>query len=167
MSMMITLVVALDRNGLIGRAGDLPWRLPADLAHFKKVTLGKPILMGRKTFASIGRPLPGRRNVVLTRNDEFSAEGVDVCHSIEQVQELLAGAGEIMVIGGAEIYRAFLPLAGRMVVTLVDGAFEGDTWFPAWPPGADWCCRGREQREADGKNPHAMEFLWLEKVEKK
>jgi dihydrofolate reductase len=165
--MMITLVVALDRNGLIGRAGELPWRLPADLAHFKHVTMGKPIVMGRKTFASIGRPLPGRRNVVVTRNVDFTAEGVEVCHSVEQVRELLAGAGEVMVIGGAVIYRAFMPQAGRMVVTLVEGDFEGDTWFPAWPLGEEWTCRKRERREADGKNPHAMEYLWLEKLEKK
>lgn len=164
--MMITIVVALDRNGLIGRAGALPWRLPADLAHFKTITLGKPVVMGRKTFASIGRPLPGRRNVVMTRDEGFSAEGVEVVHSVDAVIRALADAGEIMIIGGAEIYRAFLPRAGRMVVTLVDAVFEGDTWFPAWPPGEGWAIRGRERRAADAKNPQAMEFLWFEKVEK-
>lgn len=164
--MTITFVVALDRNGLIGRAGDLPWRLPADLARFKHITMGKPVVMGRKTYASIGRPLPGRRNVVMTRDPDFRAEGIEVGHSVDEVVELLKDAEEVMIIGGAEIYRAFMAIVDRMHITLVDEGFEGDTWFPVWPPGEAWSCRARERRPADDKNQHDMEFLCWERVEK-
>ena len=156
--MRVSLVVAMSADRLIGQGGGLPWRLPADLRHFKSITMGKPILMGRKTHESIGKPLPGRENIVLTRDRSFRAEGCRVVHSIE---EALAAAGandELMVIGGAEIYRAFLDRADRMYMTLVEGEFRGDTHFPPYDEQA-WKEVERESHEADEKNPYAFTFL--------
>lgn len=123
---------------VIGRAGLLPWRLPADLKRFKKLTLGKPVLMGRRTFASLRKPLPGRTNIVLTRDPAFAAEGVLVVHDVEQAlaaAERVAGPdGELMVIGGAEVYQLFLPRADRLYLTEVQGVFPGDTYFPTFDP---------------------------------
>jgi len=166
--MMLSLIVALDQNGLIGRGGGLPWHLPADLKHFKAVTMGKPVIMGRKTYASIGRPLPGRQNMILTRQAGFTADGCEVFSKVEDVMTALhdRGAGEAVVIGGADIYRAFMPQVRRMYITLVDGVFTGDTWFPAWPPGAGWHEKSREKREPDDKNMHTMAFIVVEKLEK-
>jgi dihydrofolate reductase len=128
----------MSSNGVIGRNNALPWRLAGDLSHFKRVTLGKPVLMGRKTWESIGRPLPGRANIVITRQDGYVAEGAQVVKTFDEAVELAtgiagdAGAGELMVIGGAEIYRLALPRAARLYVTEVHAEVEGDTFFPAW-----------------------------------
>lgn len=136
----LAIIVAVAENGVIGRENDLPWRIPGDMKYFKQVTMGKPIIMGRKTWESIGRPLPGRRNIVITRNASFHAEGADVVPSLEEAVALAgnlaaaAGVDEAIVIGGAEIYRAALPLAGRLYITEVHASVEGDAVLPA----VDW-----------------------------
>jgi dihydrofolate reductase len=128
---MISMIAAHDRNRLIGRDNDMPWHLPADLAFFKKTTMGHPVLMGRKTYESIGRPLPGRRNLVLTTDETYEAPGCTVIHSLDELGALnLPADEEVFVIGGAQIYRALLPVADRLYLTEIDAAFEGDTYFP-------------------------------------
>jgi dihydrofolate reductase len=156
--MRISLVVAMSKDRVIGNENALPWHLSADLKRFKAITMGKPILMGRKTHESIGRPLPGRENIVVTRNKDYSAPGCVVVTSVEQGMTAAAGAEELMVIGGAEIYRQMLPLADRMYVTMVHGSFAGDAFFPGWEP-PDWKETSREEHQADEKNPHAYTFL--------
>jgi dihydrofolate reductase len=159
----LSLIVALDGNGLIGRGGDLPWRLPADLKHFKRITLGKPVIMGRKTAESLGRPLPGRDNLVLTRNPGWRAGGFHVCAGMEDLVAAVGSAPEAMVIGGADIYRLLLPRTSRAYVTLVDGIFSGDTWFPEWPL-RGWRETRREERPSDDANPWGMVFLEYERL---
>jgi dihydrofolate reductase len=158
---LVSLVVAMAENGVIGNANRLPWHLPADLRHFKSVTWGKPLLMGRKTFDSIGKALPGRRNLVLTRNREFQAEGVEVVASLDEALAATRNDEELMVIGGAEIFRKVLPIADRMYVTRVHAAIAGDTRFPAVDWNA-WKCLSRSQQRADEKNAHDLTFLVLE-----
>ena len=137
---IISLVVAVTRNGVIGRDGDLPWRLSSDLKRFKQLTLGKPVVMGRKCYASIGKPLPGRPNIVITRDQSFSGDGLHVVHSFEEgmaIAEALAaeiGVGEICVIGGGEIYRLAMPVADVLYVTHIDVEIHGDTHFPEIDP---------------------------------
>jgi dihydrofolate reductase len=126
----ISLIVATSANNVIGVDGGLPWRLPEDLARFKAVTMGKPVIMGRATFESIGRALPGRRSIVLTRQADFAAEGCDVVPTIEAAIEAAGDAEEIMVIGGGEIYRQFLPMADRIYLTRLQAEIDGDTRFP-------------------------------------
>lgn len=127
----ITLIAAMARDRAIGRAGTMPWHLPEDLRHFRARTWGKPILMGRRTYASIGRPLPGRRNLVLTRDPAALPPGVEGFRSLEEALRASAGAEELMVIGGGEIYRALLPIADRLVLTEIDLQVpDADTWFP-------------------------------------
>ena len=160
--MNLTLVVAAAENDVIGRDGDLPWRLPADLAHFKQVTMGHPIVMGRRTWESIGRPLPGRENIVVSRNPDYVAEGVRVAGSlgeaIDHARRL--GASELMVIGGAGLYAAALPEASRILLTRVHAEVPGDTKMP--PINADeWEVAGVRKRAADDRNPHAMSFIEL------
>ena len=139
--MKLAILVAIAANGVIGRDGGLPWRLSSDLRRFKADTMGKPIVMGRKTWASIGRPLPGRLNIVVTRDRGFQAEGAEIAGSLEEAITLatvrarcMAGADEICVIGGGEIYRQALPLADRLYVTHVLAEIPGDTFFPAIDP---------------------------------
>jgi dihydrofolate reductase len=126
----LNLIVATERHNGIGINNALPWRLPEDLAFFKRTTTGHPILMGRKTFESIGRPLPNRRNIVITRNPDWQHEGVDTASSLQQAADL-AGDGEVFVIGGAQIYADALPLASRLIVTEIDADFACDAFFPA------------------------------------
>jgi dihydrofolate reductase len=133
----ITLVVAYTRNRVIGRDNQMPWHLPGDLAHFKRTTLGRPILMGRKTWESIGRPLPGRQNIVITRNASYDAVGATVVGSLDAALTAAANADEIFVIGGAEIFKDALGRASRLVATEIDADIDGDTWFPALP-GNEW-----------------------------
>lgn len=131
---IISLIVAAAHDGVIGREGGMPWHLPADLRHFKALTLGKPVLMGRKTLQSIGRPLPGRRNIVISRDQGFRPHGVETARSLDEAIRMAGeGCGEIMVIGGGEIYRAALPLARRIYLTEIDMAVTGDTHFPDLP----------------------------------
>ncbi len=128
----ITLIAALGANQVIGRDGQMPWHLPEDLAHFKATTMGHPLLMGRATFASIGRPLPGRRTIVLTRNPEWHHADVEVAHSFPAALTLVGPADEVFVAGGGQVYAEALPWAHRMVLTEVDGEPDGDTYFPPW-----------------------------------
>jgi len=130
----ISIIAAMAKNRVIGRQNQLPWRLPADLSHFKGLTVGKTIVMGRKTFDSIGRALPHRRNIVLTRDTQFSAPGCEVFHDFEAVLQL-SDIDEMMVIGGAQLYQLALPLADRLYITLIDRDFEGDVFFPDWDEG--------------------------------
>ena len=152
---MFTLIAAMDRNRLIGANNELPWRLPADLWHFKACTLGKPVLMGRKTCESLPFALPGRQNLVLTHNPGFARDGFQRVESEELMQW---PAEEVMVIGGATVYRQFLPLASRLLITHIDHEFSGDTWFPAWDPD-QWQVVSRISHPADEKNPWACEFV--------
>lgn len=160
--MKIVLVAALDRNGLIGRGDTLPWRLPADLRHFKALTLGKPVLMGRRTFESIGRPLPGRRNLVLSRDPDFHPEGVIVVPDLAAARAAAGDAEELMVIGGANVYAQLLDLADRMELTEIDHAFEGDVYFPAFDRNA-WKVVKVETHAPDAENPWPYRFLTLER----
>lgn len=134
---VLTLVAAKASNGVIGINNSLPWHLPEDLKHFKAVTLGKPVLMGRKTYDSIGRPLPGRRNIVITRQADWQAEGVEVAHSLEQALAMAAGVAEVCLIGGAELYRQALSVADCLRLTEIAEAFAGDAYFPE-VSAADW-----------------------------
>lgn len=150
----ISCVVATARNRVIGRAGTIPWRLPEDLKHFKRVTLGHPVIMGRKTFESIlsalGKPLTGRENIVVTRAADYSPAGVRVAHSLEEALAAAGNAAEICVIGGAEIYALALPLAQRLYCTEIHADFEGDTFFPALET-SQWTVSSREPcTSADG-----------------
>ena len=129
---MISLIVAHDKNRVIGYENKMPWHLPGDLQYFKEMTMGKPIIMGRKTFESIGRPLPGRRNIVITRNENYNADGIEVVSSLDEALQLTKDAGETMVIGGEQIFRLALPLADRLYITLIDVEFKGDTYFPKY-----------------------------------
>lgn len=154
---MISLIAALDDNRLIGRDNALPWRLPNDLKFFKRSTLDKIVLMGRKTWDSLGRPLPQRDNWVLTRDRGFAPEGARVFHDLAQA---LAAAGEreLVIIGGAELYRQALPRVGRMYLTEVHGRFEGDAWFPEFDAAA-WREIAREDHPADEKHACAYSFV--------
>ena len=160
--MQLALIAALDRNRLIGRDNALPWHLPADLQHFKRLTLGKPVLMGRRTWESLGRPLPGRRHIVLSRDPAFRAEGATVVGSLDAALEAAGDAAEAMVIGGAAFYATMLPRARRLYLTEVDGEFDGDAWFPALDP-AQWREVARECHAADAKNAHGYCFVTLER----
>ncbi len=156
----ITIVAAMGRNGGIGFKGRMPWHLPAELAHFKRTTLGKPVVMGRKTWESIGRALPGRQNLVVTRNDAFRAEGADVVGSLVEAIEAAAG-DEVMIIGGGELYRQAMPLASRLVLTTIDLEPECDTWFPAWDT-AEWVLVSSERVPADERNDTGFEVSeWM------
>jgi dihydrofolate reductase len=155
-------VVAMARNGVIGRDGGLPWRLPDDLRRFKAITMGKPILMGRRTFESLRRPLPGRENIVLTRAMNWTAEGVSVVHSLDEALEAAGAATEVMVIGGAEIYALAWPRLDRLELTEVHGEVEGDTRLDVFDP-ADWREAARERHPADGRHALPFSFVTLER----
>ena len=150
--------MARARNGAIGKDGDLPWRLSDDLKHFKATTLGKPVVMGRRTWESIGRPLPGRTNIVITRDTAYTAEGCVVVHSLDEAIRAAGEAAEVMIIGGGEIYREALPSVDRIYMTLVHARIEGDTFFPEFPPD-DWQIIEQSRHTADDKNQYAHSFL--------
>lgn len=158
----ITLVAAMARNRAIGLDGRMPWHLPGELQHFKSVTMGKPIVMGRKTWESIGRPLPGRQNIVISRNQNYFAEGAECCTSLQRALEIADG-DEVMVIGGGELYRQALPLADRMILTVVDCEPAADTFFPPWES-TDWQEVSRQTKPADERNAHACEVLELRRT---
>jgi dihydrofolate reductase len=159
---LITLVVAVADNGVIGRDNALPWHLPADLRHFKQVTMGKPIVMGRRTFESIGKPLPGRQNIVVTRDPNYQPDGVIVVHGVDAALDAAAEAPEIMIIGGAELFRLFLPRAGRIHLTCVHSDIEGDVRWPDLDP-REWEAVARERYEADDRHAYSMTFEVWEK----
>lgn len=163
--MRLSLIVAVAKNRVIGNKNEMPWHLPADFAYFKKITTGHPIIMGRKTFESIGRPLPGRRNIVVSRNPAFRAGGIEMVASLEQAInacEKQSNCTEVFVIGGATLYAEALPRVDRVYLTEVDAAPDGDTLFPVLDKN-QWREISRERREADEKNIHAMEFVVLER----
>jgi len=156
----VTLIAALASNGAIGLAGKMPWHLPGELKHFKEATMGKPIVMGRKTWESIGRPLPGRHNIIVTRDQEFQAEGCDVVRSLEEAFRVARGL-EVMIIGGGQLYAQAMPLATRMILTEIDHTPEADTWFPEWDRSA-WQSVGSRNVHADAQNPFSytvQEFI--------
>jgi dihydrofolate reductase len=157
MSQEVVLIYARAANGTIGQGGALPWRIPTDLKRFKALTMGKPMIMGRKTFESFGKPLPGRRHIVLTRRQDWHAEGAEVVHDLDAALAL-AGEGEIAVVGGAEIYRLTLPLADRIELTEVHADFAGDTVMPELGP--DWRETARDEHPAEDGRP-AFAFVTL------
>ena len=156
--MIVSIIAAMDRNRLIGNNNQLPWHLPADLAHFKQVTMGKPVIMGRKTYESIGRPLPGRANIVLSRDQGFQAEGVITADSLTKAIELAGDAKEVMIIGGSSIYELALPIADQLYLTYVDNSFEGDAWFPEFDL-AQWQLVDEQAHQADERNNSDYRFV--------
>ncbi|HPE59320.1 MAG: type 3 dihydrofolate reductase [Thiothrix sp.] len=160
---MYALIVAMTPTRVIGLRGGMPWHLPADLAWFRQNTLGKPVVMGRRTWESLGRALPGRRNIVVSRSRGFQAPGAEVVSSPEAVEALSGAAPEVMIIGGAQLYDCFLPLAQRIYLTLVHAQLQGDTRFPDTLDDRLWQERRRLEREADAKNPYPCTFLVLER----
>ena len=157
---LVSIVVAADEQGGIGRDGGLPWHLPEDLKRFKALTMGKPMVMGRRTWDSIGRPLPGRRSLVVSRQPGFTAPGAEVFGSLEAALAAAAPAAETCVIGGAEIYAQALSRAGLIHLTRVHASAGADTFFPALDP-ADWEEIAREDRPADARHACALSFLTL------
>ena len=160
--MRISLIAALARNRVIGRDNQLPWRLSADLKHFKSLTMGKSIVMGRKTWESIGKPLPGRTNIVVTRDSDFSAEGCSVVYSIEEALVAAEGGEEVMIMGGANLYAQLLPRADRLYLTEVQADVSGDAWFPEIVE-AQWQELDRESHHADENNEFDYDFVVLER----
>jgi dihydrofolate reductase len=161
---MLNLIVAVAKGNVIGLGGKMPWHLPAELAYFKQVTMGHPVIMGRKTFDSIGRPLPGRRNLVVTGNPDWRHDGVEVHASIESAIAAVGGL-EAFVIGGATLYEAALPLAQRVYLTAIDATVDGDTFFPELSV-QDWQEVSRQRRQKDEKNAHDVDFIVLERTDK-
>lgn len=160
---MISLIVAASTNNVIGVRGELPWRLSSDLKRFKALTMGKPIVMGRLTHESIGRPLPGRQNIVITRQTGYEASGCDVVPSIAAAIEAAGDAEEIMIIGGSHIYQEFLPLADRIYLTRVQADIEGDVFLPELIA-EEWREIAREQCAADDTNDYDVVFATLERL---
>lgn len=167
--MRLSMIVAQAQNRVIGRENKLPWYLPGDLKYFKQVTMGKPVIMGRKTYESIGKPLPGRLNVVITRDTAYRLEGAKVVHSLAEAIELsesqafIDGVEEAMIIGGEQIYAQALPLAERLYVTQVHAEVEGDAYFPALLL-SEWDELGRDDFKAEGPNPFDYSFVVYQRV---
>ncbi len=160
--MTISLVVAASINNVIGSDGGLPWHLPDDLRHFKQLTTGKPVVMGRKTFESIGRPLPDRRNIVMTRDPDYAARGCDVVASVSAALDLVGDADEVMIIGGGQVYRDFLAHADRIYLTRVQADLVGDTFFPEIDEAA-WQLVSCEHHAADEKHGYAFDVMAFER----
>ncbi len=154
--MTLSIIAAVDQNYIIGNGKNIPWHLPADFAYFKKTTMGAPVIMGRTTFESIGKPLPGRKNIVLTRG-EFIHEGVEVAHTLDEALNFVKDEQEVFIIGGAQVYREALSRADKLYITFVEGEFEGNIFFPEinWN---DWKEIKSETRKANEKNLYDMKF---------
>ena len=161
--MRISLIVAAAANRVIGADGRLPWHLPNDFRHFRETTMGKPIVMGRRTWASIGRPLPGRDNIVLTRQADLDAAGIRIAHSLADALRLAAGADEVMVIGGGDVYLQFFDIAGRIYYTHVDTNVDGDTTFPPLDD-EQWVLTSSDSHAADERHAFAYEFRVYDRV---
>lgn len=162
--MSITLIAAVARNRVIGKDGGLPWRLPADLKFFKRTTTGHPLVMGRRTFESLGEPLPNRTNIVISRRPDYRPEGAIVARSLtEGIAEARRRDAEVFIGGGEEIFRLSLPLADRMILTWIDEDFEGDTRFPEFDP-AEWREVSREEHQPDEKNRWPYAFVTYERI---
>jgi dihydrofolate reductase len=160
--MRVSIVVAVSTNHVIGKDGQLPWRLPEDLRRFKALTTGKAIVMGRLTHESIGRPLPNRRNIVLSSRTDYRPAGCEVVNSVQAVMHLLDDLEEVMVIGGGNVYRDFLPIAERLYVTRVHASFEGDAYFPQISA-AEWRVVSAEEFPISAEREHAFRFEVLER----
>jgi len=160
--MIISMVAAMAQDRVIGKDNQMPWHLPADFAWFKRCTMGKPVVMGRKTYDSIGRPLPGRQNIVISRDASLVIEGVTTVTSIEEALQAAGDVEEVMIIGGGTIYQACLPRANKLYVTYIDAKIEGDTQFPAWSEefSESYC----ETYSADEKNAYDMRFVVLDRT---
>ena len=161
--MNIAITVAMTPQRLIGKDNRIPWHQPADLQRFKKLTMGHPLVMGRKTFESLPKILPGRQHIVLTRNENYIAADCDVVTSWERVKEITTDASFVFVIGGAGIYRYALPIAKNLYITIVHAELEGDTYFPEWDE-SNWQEVKREFREKDEKNKYDMEFILYTRI---
>ncbi len=161
--MRLSIIAAMSANRVIGRNNDLPWRLPADWKRFKSLTMEHHLIMGRKTFESIGQPLPGRTTVVITHQTDYAPEGVLVAHSVEQALQMAAGDDEVFVAGGAQIYQQVLPRADRLYLTSIHEDFEGDTNFPDFEK-SDWDLISEESYAPDEKNPYPYTFLIYERL---
>ncbi|HAS8558073.1 type 3 dihydrofolate reductase [Vibrio vulnificus] len=159
--MIISMIAAMAKQRIIGKDNQMPWHLPADFAWFKRCTMGKPVVMGRKTYDSIGRPLPGRLNIVISRDESLVIEGVTMANSIAHALALAGDADEVMIIGGGSIYAECLPKADKLYLTFIDATIDGDTQFPDW--GEQWYESHREHYSADEKNGYAMDFVILER----
>jgi dihydrofolate reductase len=161
--MKIALIVAMGENRVIGVDNRMPWHLSKDLKRFRKITMGKPILMGRKTHEAIGKPLPGRENIVLSSDTDYRAEGCTLVHSVAEALAAARDAPELMVIGGADLYREFLPMAERLYLTMIHQSFDGDTFFPEvnW---SDWREVEREDVVEDEPSGPTFSFVDLEKI---
>jgi dihydrofolate reductase len=161
----ISFVVAYDRRRAIGKDNRLPWRLPDDMKHVRDVTIGKPLIMGRRTWDSIGRPLPGRTSIVLTRDRDFRCDGCLVARTADEALKLAGAAPEIIVFGGARVFEEFLPLADRIYLTEVETEAAADTYFPRVDP-SDWREVARTRHPADERHAHAFSFVTLDRVRK-
>jgi dihydrofolate reductase len=161
--MIVSMIAALALNGVIGRDNSLPWRLPSDLKRFKSITMGKPIIMGRRTYESIGRPLPGRRNIVVTRNPTYRSEGCTIVHSVDAALEAAAGSEEVVIIGGAELFRQLFPKADRLYLSIIDREFVGDTYFPEFDR-SQWVEVLTETVDAIEDSPLSYRFTILERL---
>lgn len=159
----ISLIAAMAENRVIGLDNQMPWHLPADLQHFKRITMGKPVVMGRLTYESIGRALPGRENIVISRSADYQLADAQVVSSIDAALQLLTQHSEVMIIGGGSIYAATLAQADRLYLTFIDLATEGDTQFPDWTTMGQWQEIDREAWQADEKNPYNYQFVTLER----
>ncbi|MBB1331637.1 type 3 dihydrofolate reductase [Pseudoalteromonas sp. SR44-5] len=162
--MKISMIAAMAKNRVIGQDNNMPWHLPADLQHFKAVTMNKPVIMGRKTFESIGRPLPGRRNIVISRNTDYTAAGIDVVASPEAAISLVCESDEVMVIGGGNIYQQFLKSADTLYLTFIDLDVAGDTQFPDYEQSANWQVVEELYNQPDDNNIYGYKFVTLDKV---
>lgn len=160
---ILSLVVAHADNRIIGKDNDMPWHLPADLAYFKQTTLGKPIVMGRKTYESIGRPLPGRKNIVISRDENYQANGVISVTSVEQALVEAGDVDEVMVIGGGAIYQHCISAAQRLYITHIKASIEGDTAFPEYDLDNDWVKTKSNKIKSDDKNKYDLDFCVYER----
>ena len=160
---LISLVAALAKNGVIGINNSLPWRLPDDLQHFKRLTLDKTIVMGRNTWESLPGLLPRRRHIVISRNPDYQAEGAEVFHSIDAALAATGDEAEIFIVGGANLYAQMLPRAQRLYLTEIDAEIAGDAFFPAWDR-QQWHCIEKELHAADARHAHAFEFRSYERI---
>jgi dihydrofolate reductase len=162
--MIVTLIAALSENRVIGRDGDLPWRLPADLRRFKRITSGHTVIMGRKTFETLDAPLPDRRTIVVTRRTDYQPVGVEVAHDLDDALALAGGEDEVFILGGGEIYALALPRADRMELTIVHDEFDGDTFFPAFDE-MEWRLVQAERHASDDRHAHAFTFRTYERAD--
>ncbi len=160
--MVISIIAAMDTNKLIGKCGHLPWKLPADMKHFRELTLEKPVIMGRRTFDSIGKPLANRTNIILTHDREYRVKGCVIVHTVDEALTQVRNHEETMIIGGSSIYKQFLQCANRFYLTQIHDSFDGDTYFPPFNP-RDWQQISRLNFKPDKSNPHAYSFISLQR----